>query len=175
MTTTKLLTEQITLAGLRQQAERLGTPNFAKMRKSQLIKAINDAPIVRQTKTPSCEEDRRDCIQELSDWVDQYRAELEKQSSARTCEIESLLNAGDYEAIREWLKQWESEDKEPSSLRSRYREARQELRQERYRQRQRQLYGSVINRITGKASTKSLTRSGADLHSQIDQFQSIGD
>lgn len=43
MTITKLLTEQITCAGLRQQAERLGITDFAKMRKSQLIKAINDA------------------------------------------------------------------------------------------------------------------------------------
>ncbi len=43
MTTATKLTEQITLAGLRQQAERLGIPDFAKMRKSQLIKAINDA------------------------------------------------------------------------------------------------------------------------------------
>jgi hypothetical protein len=43
MTATKLLTEQITLAGLRQQAERLEISGFAKMRKSQLIKAISDA------------------------------------------------------------------------------------------------------------------------------------
>jgi hypothetical protein len=43
MTITKLLTEQITFAGLRQQAERLGIPGFAKMRKSELIKAISDA------------------------------------------------------------------------------------------------------------------------------------
>jgi hypothetical protein len=43
VTTATKLTEQITLAGLRQQAERLGIPDFAKMRKSQLIKAINDA------------------------------------------------------------------------------------------------------------------------------------
>ncbi len=128
----------------------------------------NVPPIVRQTKTPNCSEDRRDCLTELSDWVDQYLAELEKQSDARAAQIESLLTAGDYEAIREWLSEWESEDKEPGSLRSRYREASLELRQERYRQRQHQLYGSVINRITGKASTKSLTRSGADLHSQTE-------
>ena len=128
----------------------------------------NVPPIETQTKTPSCSEDRRDCMTQLSDWADQYRAELEKQSSARACEIESLLNAGDYEAIREWVEQWESEDKQPGSLRFRYREARQELRLERYRQRQHQLYGSVLDRITGKASTKSLTRSGADLHSQTE-------
>jgi exonuclease III len=129
----------------------------------------NVPPIVRQTKTPSCSEDRRDCVQELSDWADQYRDELEKQCSARAAQVESLLIAGDYEAIHEWLDQWQSEDKGSGSLRSRYRETRQELRQERYRQRQHQLYGSMLDRVTGKASTKSLTRSGADLHSQTDQ------
>ena len=43
MTTTKLLTEQVTFAGLRQQAERLGIPNFASLRKQELIKAIINA------------------------------------------------------------------------------------------------------------------------------------
>ena len=43
MTTTKFLTEQITLAGLRQQAERLEIPGFARMRKQELIKAISEA------------------------------------------------------------------------------------------------------------------------------------
>lgn len=38
---TTALTEQITLAGLRQQAERLGIPNWSKMRKSELLKAIS--------------------------------------------------------------------------------------------------------------------------------------
>jgi hypothetical protein len=83
-----------------------------------------------------------------SDWVDQYQAEIEKQSSARAAQIESLLTAGDYEAIRDWLRQWEEEDKDPDSLRQRYRSARLQLRKERYRQRQRQLYGSVLDRIT---------------------------
>lgn len=41
MTTT--LTEQITFAGLRQQAERLNIPGFATMRKRELIKAISEA------------------------------------------------------------------------------------------------------------------------------------
>ena len=113
---------------------------------------------------------------QLQEWADQYRAEIEKESSARAAQIESLLIAGDYEAIREWLDQWESEDKEPGSLRSRYRETRRELRQERYRQRQHQLYGSMLNKITGKASTAVIgDGSGADLHSQIEQKQSIGD
>lgn len=134
----------------------------------------NVPPIVRQTKTPSCEEDRRDCMTELSEWADQYRAEIEKRSSARAAQVESLLTAGDYEAIREWLSEWEAEDKAPDSLRNRYCQARSQLRKERYRQRQRQLYGSVLDKITG-VSTKDLTRPGADLHSQIDRFQSIGD
>jgi hypothetical protein len=109
---------------------------------------------------------------ELSEWADQYRAEIEKQSSARAAQVESLLTAGDYEAIREWLCEWEAEDKAPDSLCNRYCQARSQLREERYRQRQ--LYGSVLDKITG-VSTKDLTRPGADLHSQLDRFQSIGD
>lgn len=76
----------------------------------------NVPPIEIQTKTPSCEEDRRDGIAELSEWADQYRNEIEKQSSARAAQVESLLFSGDYEAIREWLSEWESEDKSPDSL-----------------------------------------------------------
>ena len=47
MTTTKSLTEQITFIGLRQQAERLGIPDFAKMRKQELIRAIINAQTSR--------------------------------------------------------------------------------------------------------------------------------
>jgi hypothetical protein len=101
-------------------------------------------------------------VTQLLDWADQYRGELEKQSSARAAQVESLLIAGDFDAIREWIDQWQLEDKAPDSLRNRYQELRSELRKERYRQRQQQLYGSVIDRITGKASTKDLTRPGAD-------------
>lgn len=43
MNAAKSLTEQITFAELRQQAERLEIPGFAKMRKPELIKAISDA------------------------------------------------------------------------------------------------------------------------------------
>ncbi len=89
-------------------------------------------------------------MSQISDWVEQYRSELEKQSSARAAQIESLLTASDYEAIREWLEEWEGEDKLPDSPRQRYCEARSRLRQERYRQRQHQLYGEVIDRITSK-------------------------
>ncbi len=99
---------------------------------------------------------------QLSERASQYRSELEKQSSARAAQVESLLTAGDYEAIREWLGEWETEDKAPNSLYQQYRSTRQELREERYRQRQQRLYGSMLDKITGKASTKSLTGSGAD-------------
>jgi hypothetical protein len=101
-------------------------------------------------------------MSQLSEWASQYRGELEKQSSARAAQVESLLTAGDYEAIREWLDQWQAEDKAPDSLYQKYRSARQELREERYRQRQQRLYGSMLDKITGKASTKDLTRPGAD-------------
>lgn len=37
------LTEQITLAGLRQQAERLNIVGFSKLRKQELLKAISEA------------------------------------------------------------------------------------------------------------------------------------
>jgi hypothetical protein len=40
---TTALTEQITLAGLRQQAERLEITGWSKMRKVELIKAILEA------------------------------------------------------------------------------------------------------------------------------------
>jgi hypothetical protein len=43
MNAAKSLTEQITFVGLRQQAERLGIPGFAKMRKQELIRAIINA------------------------------------------------------------------------------------------------------------------------------------
>ena len=89
---------------------------------------------------------------QLLQWAEQYRSELEKQSSARAAQIESLLTTGDYEAIREWLDQWEQEDKAPDSLRYQYRKARRELRKERYRQRQQQLYVSILDKITGKGT-----------------------
>ncbi len=111
-------------------------------------------------------------MSQLSEWADQYRGELEKQSSARAARVESLFTAGDYEAIREWLCEWEEEDKAPNSLYQQYREARSQLRKERCRQRQQQLYGSVLDKITGKASTKSLARSGADASQTTEVNQS---
>lgn len=110
-------------------------------------------------------------MSQISDWADQYRSDLEKQSSARAAQVESLLTAGDYEAIREWIDEWETEDKAPDSPRQRYCETRSQLRKERYRQRQQQLYGSMIDKITSRASTKDLTRPGAST-SQTTDFQS---
>ena len=101
-------------------------------------------------------------MSQLSEWASQYRGELEKQSSTRAALLESLLTAGDYEAIREWLDQWEAEDNARNSLYQKYRSARQELREEHSRQRQQRLYGSMLDKIRGKASTKDLTRPGAD-------------
>jgi hypothetical protein len=98
---------------------------------------------------------------QLSDWASQLKNELEKQTGARAAQVESLLFSGDFDAIREWLEQWQQEDKDPSSLLQRYRSVRSKLRKERYRQHQQQLYGQVIDKIKGKASTKSLTGSGA--------------
>ena len=86
------------------------------------------------------------------EWAEQYRSELEKQSSARASQLESLLFAGDYEAIREWIDEWEQEDKKPDSIRQQYRSVRSELLKERYRQHQHQLYGSMLDRITGKGT-----------------------
>lgn len=100
-------------------------------------------------------------MSELSEWADQYRGELEKQSSTRAAQIEALLMNADYEAIAEWLEEWQAEDKTPDSLYQRYRNARSELRKERYRQRQQRLYGSIIDRITGKTSADELNSPSA--------------
>lgn len=59
---------------------------------------------------------------QLAEWADQYRAEIEKQASARAAQLESLLIVGDYQACREFLDMWESDDSESGSLREKYRE-----------------------------------------------------
>jgi exonuclease III len=58
---------------------------------------------------------------QLAEWADQYRAEIEKQASARAAQLESLLIVGDYQACREFLDMWESDDSESGSLREKYR------------------------------------------------------
>jgi hypothetical protein len=109
---------------------------------------------------------------QLQEWACQYQAELEKQSSARAAQLESLLTAGDFDAIREWVDEWQQEDKDPDSLFQRYRSVRSELRQERYRQRQHQLYGSVIDRITGRPSADELDTRSAEPSPTTDVKQS---
>jgi exonuclease III len=94
---------------------------------------------------------------QIQDWADQFCAELEKQSSARAAQVESLLFTGDYQAIREWLDQWEAEDTEPDSLRVKYRQTVEKLR--RLRQRQ----------INGEASADVLGRTTALTDSQTEQ------
>ena len=91
---------------------------------------------------------------QLSEWAAQYRAEIEKLASARAAQLESLLIAGDYQAIREWLDQWEAEDGELDSLRVRYRQTVEKLRLSRQHQ------------INGEASAKDLAGPGADPFSQ---------
>ena len=61
---------------------------------------------------------------QLSDWVDQYRAELEKEVSNRAALIEGLLLAGDYQACRDWLDQWQEEDNSEESPAYKYNQAK---------------------------------------------------
>lgn len=72
----------------------------------------------------------------MDDWADQLQADLEKQSSARAAMLEGLFATGDYEAIRDWLEEWESEDSSPESLIKRY-QARLSLRRLEYQPTQR--------------------------------------
>jgi hypothetical protein len=62
--------------------------------------------------------------EQLTEWADQLRSELERQSSARAAQIESLLNAGDYLAIQDFLNEWQSDDSQPDSLWQRYQQTR---------------------------------------------------
>lgn len=56
----------------------------------------------------------------MDDWADQIRAELEKQAANRAATLESLFFSSDYEAIRDWLNEWEMEDSSHDSLVNRY-------------------------------------------------------
>ncbi len=69
----------------------------------------------------------KDTLLEWADWAEQYRSELYKQSAERSALIEGLLFAGDYEAIQDWLKQWESEDAAPDSSTQKYKHALSQL------------------------------------------------
>ncbi len=70
-------------------------------------------------------------MDDLELWVEQYRGELEKQASTRAASLEGLLLAGDYQAIREWLEEWESDDASIDSLFQRYQRALSWLRVQR--------------------------------------------
>jgi hypothetical protein len=56
----------------------------------------------------------------MDDWLDQLTADIESQASSRSDILESLFRTGDFEAIRDWLDEWEKEDNQPDSLRLRY-------------------------------------------------------
>ncbi len=62
-------------------------------------------------------------MDDLTMWADQYKEELQKQSTDRAHMLESLLFVGDYQAIREWLQEWESEDAASDSLIQQYKRA----------------------------------------------------
>lgn len=68
---------------------------------------------------------------ELFEWLDQYRSDLHKQSAERAALIEGLIFCSDYEAIQDWLKQWESEDAAPDSLAQKYRRTLEQLQSQR--------------------------------------------
>jgi hypothetical protein len=67
-------------------------------------------------------------VTQLSDWCDQYRAELEKNASERAAIIEGLLLVGDYQACRDWLDQWQEEDNSEESPAYKYNQAKTLLR-----------------------------------------------
>lgn len=56
----------------------------------------------------------------MDDWLDQLRAEVEKQAANRIGTLESLFISGDFEVIKDWISVWEKEDQEPDSLRLQY-------------------------------------------------------
>lgn len=65
---------------------------------------------------------------QLEEWCDQYRAELEKNTSSRAATIEGLLLAGDYQACHDWLSQWQEEDNSEESPAYKYNQAKTLLR-----------------------------------------------
>jgi hypothetical protein len=58
----------------------------------------------------------------LADWADQYKAELSKQSADRAALLEGLIFASDFDAIIDWLNQWQQEDSAKDSLAQKYRQ-----------------------------------------------------
>jgi hypothetical protein len=56
----------------------------------------------------------------LADWASQYKGELSKQSADRAALLEGLIFASDFDAIIDWLNQWQQEDSVPNSLAQKY-------------------------------------------------------
>lgn len=63
------------------------------------------------------------------DWADQYLHELQTQSEWRSNMLQGLIAAQDYEACREFIDEWEQDDKHPNSLAQKYNRAAGRLRQ----------------------------------------------
>ncbi len=108
---------------------------------------------------------------ELSDWVDQLSAELQKQTFARAAQVESLLRTGDYAAIRELIDEWEVRDATGGSLRKRYQSAVKELGAEKRRFR----YGQIFERLKSRASAARPDISSASPSQPTDVNQLTGD
>jgi hypothetical protein len=70
----------------------------------------------------------------LADWADQYKAELKKQSADRAAQLEGLIFASDFDAIIDWLNQWQQEDSVPNSLAQKYQQTLTLLRLKQQRQ-----------------------------------------
>jgi hypothetical protein len=89
---------------------------------------------------------------QLEDWLDQYRAELEKNASERAATIEGLLLAGDYQACHDWLSQWQEKDNSEESPAYKYNQAKTLLR--------------LSCGCNSRVNTEDLGGPGADLFSQ---------
>ena len=92
----------------------------------------------------------------LADWADQYKAELSKQSADRAALLEGLIFASDFDAIIDWLNQWQQEDSVPNSLAQKYQQTLTLLRLKQWCQ------------SKGEVSTADLESPDADPFSQPD-------
>jgi hypothetical protein len=64
----------------------------------------------------------------LSEWADQYRAEVEKLVANRVAKVEELLLVPDYDSAVDWIQQWKEEDSEPDSVVQKYLQTLEKLR-----------------------------------------------
>lgn len=86
-------------------------------------------------------------MSEQSEWMEQLSAELQKQASERVAKLESLILVGDFDAMLDWVREWEIEDQAKDSLFQRYRQARKQFRLERANQRMAS-YAQTLRKIT---------------------------